>query len=119
MYSKSKGTTVDTITIEKAEDYLLPIPPISEQERIILQIHKWVSLINIIEQGKADLKTFIKLTKSKVLDLAIHGKLVPQDPNDEPASELLKRINPNAEITCDNANYRKYKYKKIHVINSL
>jgi len=51
------------------------------------------------------LQTTIKQAKSKILDLAIHGKLVPQDPNDEPASELLKRINPNAEITCDNGHY--------------
>ena len=49
----------------------------------------------------------ISKTKSKILDLAIRGKLVPQDPNDEPASELLKRINPNAEITCDNGQYGK------------
>ena len=45
-----------------------------------------------------------KQAKSKILDLAIHGKLVPQDPNDEPASELLKRINPKAEVTCDNGH---------------
>ena len=60
-----------------------------------------------IEQSKTDLQFIVKKTKSKILDLAIHGKLVPQDPNDEPASELLKRINPKAEITCDNAHYRK------------
>lgn len=51
------------------------------------------------------MQTAIRQTKSKILDLAIHGKLVPQDPNDEPASELLKRINPKAKITCDNGHY--------------
>ena len=54
-----------------------------------------------------NLQLTIKQTKSKILDLAIHGQLVPQDPTDEPASELLKRINPKAEITCDNGHYQK------------
>ena len=62
--------------------------------------------IDVIEQGKADLQTVIKQTKSKILDLAIHGKLVLQNPADEPASELLKRINPKTEITCDNGHYQ-------------
>ena len=58
--------------------------------------------IEQIEQGKADLQTTIKQTKNRILDLAIHGKLVPQDPNDEPAIELLKRINPKAEALDKN-----------------
>ena len=62
-------------------------------------------MIDIIESGKDDLQETIKQTKSKILNLAIHGKLVPQDPTDEPATELLKRINPKAEITCDNPQY--------------
>lgn len=86
-------------------DLQIPLPPLTEQYRIVAEIEKWFALIDQIEQGKADLQTAIKQTKSKILDLAIHGKLVPQDPNDEPASELLKRINPKAEITCDNAHY--------------
>ena len=63
-------------------------------------------MIDQIEQGKADLQTTNKHPKSKILDLAIHGKLVPQDPNDEPAIELLKRI--NLDFTpCDNGHSRK------------
>ena len=85
----------------------IPIPPLAEQERIVYEIKHWFTLIGQIEQGKADLQTAIKQTKSRILDLAIHGKLVPQDPNEEPASELLKRINPKAEITCDNGQYGK------------
>ena len=83
----------------------IAIPPLTEQHRIVVEIEKWFALIDQIEQGKSDLQSTIKQTKSKILDLAIHGKLVPQNPNDEPASELLKRINPKAEITCDNGHY--------------
>ena len=91
----------------------IAIPPLAEQRRIVSEIERWFSLIDIIENGKQDLQTTIKQAKNKILDLAIHGKLVPQDPNDEPASELLKRINPKAEITCDNAHYPKVWQKTI------
>ena len=84
----------------------IPLPPFPEQQRIVAEIEKCFALIDIIENGKADLQTIIKQAKNKILDLAIHGKLVSQDPNDEPASELLKRINPKAELTCDNGHYQ-------------
>ena len=87
-------------------DLQIPLPPLAEQYRIVAEIEKWFALIDQIEQGKVDLQTTIKQTKSKILDLAIHGKLVPQDPNDEPAIELLKRINPNF-TPCDNGHRRK------------
>ena len=85
----------------------IPLPPFAEQKRIVIEIDRWLSLLEQIEQGKANLQTAIKQTKSKILDLAIHGKLVPQDPNDEPGSELLKCINPKAQITCDNEHSEK------------
>ena len=85
----------------------IPLPSFAEQKRIVLKIERWFSLIDQIEQSKADLQTTIKQTKSKILDLAIHGKLVPQDPNDEPAIELLKRINPDF-TPCDNGHSRKF-----------
>lgn len=85
----------------------IALPPLSEQKRIMEAIIHWSLLIEQIEQNKIDLQASIKQTKSKVLDLAIHGKLVQQDPNDEPASELLKRINPTAEIVTDNGHYQK------------
>ncbi len=88
-------------------DLHIPLPPLKEQQRIAAEIERWFKLIDTIEQGETDLQTAIKQAKSKILDLAIHGKLVPQDPNDEPASELLKRINPKAEITCDNRHSEK------------
>ena len=92
------------------EKMFLPIPPLKEQERIIKEIEHWFTFIDTIEQSKVNLQTAIKQTKSKILDLAIHGELVPQDPSDEPALELLKRINPKAQITCDNEHSRKLPY---------
>ena len=85
----------------------LPLPPLQEQKRIIKSIDYWFSFVDCIEASKDSLQETIKQTKSKILDLAIHGKLVPQDQTDEPASQLLKRINPKAEIACDNAQYGK------------
>ena len=92
------------LSIETASSTLIPLPPLSEQQRIVVEIKKWLTLIDQIEHGKNDLQTIIKQAKSKILDLAIHGKLVPQDPNDEPAIELLKRINPDF-TPCDNGHY--------------
>ena len=87
------------------ERIFFPLPPLTEQYRIVSEIEHWFALINQIEQDKLDLQEAIKQAKNKILNIAIHGKLVPQEPSDEPASELLKRINPKAEITCDNAHY--------------
>ena len=98
------GTAQKTVGLETLRSFLLPIPPFAEQQRIVIEIEKWFSLIELIEGGKDDLQTTIKQAKSKILDLAIHGKLVPQDPNDEPAIELLKRINPDF-TPCDNGHY--------------
>ena len=83
----------------------IPLPPFTEQKRIVLETERLFSLIDIIEKGRTNICADIKHVKSKILDLAIQGKLIPQNPADEPASELLRRINPNAEITCDNAHY--------------
>ena len=103
--SKFHQVAQPKLSIETASSTLLPLPPLAEQQRIVTEIERWFTLIDQIEQDKSDLQTVIKQAKSKILDLAIHGKLVPQDPNDEPASELLKRIYPEAEITCDNGHY--------------
>ena len=100
------STAQPGLSVSTINEVLIPVPPIEEQRRIVSCLNKWFARIAPIEQGKVDLQTTIKQTKSKILDLAIHGKLVPQDPNDEPVSELLKRINPNAEITCDNGHYQ-------------
>ena len=100
----ASATTLPILNKNNFTKLLIPLPPLSEQQRIVKEIERWFALIEQIEQSKADLQTTIKQTKSKILDLAIHGKLVPQDPNDEPAIELLKRISPDF-TPCDNGHY--------------
>ena len=102
----SKSTAQPSLSMATIRSLEIALPPLAEQHRIVAEIEKLFELIDQIEQGKADLQTIIKQTKSKILDLAIHGKLVPQDPNDEPAIELLKRINPDF-TPCDNGHSRK------------
>ena len=104
--SKGGGGAQPNISKEIIVNTAIPLPPLAEQERIVTEIKSWFALIDEIGNSQTNLQTLIKKTKSKILDLAIHGKLVPQDPNDEPASELLKRINPNF-TPCDNGQYGK------------
>ena len=104
------ATAQPGLSVTVINDVCIQIPPQKEQKRISKEIERWFALIDQIEQSKADLQTTIKQTKSKILDLAIHGKLVPQDPNDEPAIELLKRINPDF-TPCDNGHSGKLPYK--------
>ena len=101
------ATAQPGLSVKKISEVLMPLPPFQEQKRIVAEIEKWFSFIDNIKDETKELELLIKKTKSKILDLAISGKLVPQDPNDEPASELLKRINPKAEITSDNGHYEK------------
>ena len=95
------------ISLTQSQNMRIPLPPLQEQIRINNELRVWLTYVQQIENGRETLNLAIKQAKGKILDLAIHGKLVPQDPNDEPASELLKRINPKAEITCDNPQYGK------------
>ena len=103
---KGGGGAQPNISKEIIVNTYIPLPPLSEQNRIVVEIKRWFAMIDQIEQGKSDLQIIIKQTKSKILDLAIHGKLVPQDSNDEPAIELLKCINPGF-TPCDNGHSRK------------
>ena len=98
------GGAQPNISKEKIIDTQIPLPPLKEQKRIVNSIEQLLKFVEKLESETIDLSSIIQHTKSKILDLAIHGKLVPQDPNDEPASELLKRINPKFE-PCDNAHY--------------
>ncbi len=102
----ASGGVVTNLNSDKVADTKFPLPPLAEQKRIVVEIERWFALIDQIEQSQSDLQNTIRQTKSKILDFAIHGKLVPQDPNDEPAIELLKRINPNF-TPCDNGHSEK------------
>ena len=100
----SYGGAQPNVSAKIISDLFIPIPSLNEQKKIVAEIEKWFGFIDEIENGKIKLESHIKKTKSKILDLAISGKLVPQDPDDEPAIELLKRINPGLE-PCDNSHY--------------
>ena len=91
------GGAQPNISKEKIVQVIVPIPPIEEQNRITAQISKLFACIEAIENDNSNLRFAIHQAKSKILDLAIRGKLVPQDPNDEPASVLLERIREEKE----------------------
>ena len=97
IHSKTYGNTVDTITISTANEYICILPPIKEQLKIINAVNSSIELIAAIEHNKSELSDIIVQAKSKILDLAIRGKLVPQNPDDEPASVLLERIRAEKE----------------------
>ena len=133
-YTKS-GTTVENINFDEFKNIIIPVPPKSERIQIINKINTLLSFVDTIESDKTDLQTIIQQTKSKILDLAIRGKLVPQDPNDEPASVLLERIRTEKEELIkqgkikrdkkesvifkgeDNSYYEKYHDGKLHCLD--
>ena len=98
------GTAIPTFTQEALNNMRIPLPPYAEQRRIVIEVEKWFDTVQTITDGEHSLAKGIESCKSKILDLAIHGKLVPQDPSDEPAIELLKRINPDFKPS-DNLHY--------------
>ena len=95
-YTKS-GTTVENVNFDEFQKVLLPIPPIQQIDRIMSSTDSAESVVSTIEDDKAALADYVVKAKSKILDLAIRGQLVPQDPADEPASALLERIRAEKE----------------------
>ncbi|WP_270751313.1 restriction endonuclease subunit S, partial [Pseudoruminococcus massiliensis] len=91
------GIGLQGLSSNALHNIIVPVPPVEEQKRIVDNIDSVLSLIEQIESHKQSLSSQIDNIKSKILDLAIHGKLVPQDPNDEPASVLLERIRAEKE----------------------
>ena len=92
------------LSLETASSTLIPLPPYREQLRIAEELDRWLGVVVSVEDDLSELTNYVRKTKSKILDLAISGKLVPQDLDNEPAIELLKRINPGFE-PCDNSHY--------------
>ncbi|MDR0523422.1 MAG: restriction endonuclease subunit S [Candidatus Methanoplasma sp.] len=86
------GTTVDSIKFENLKSISVPVPPLAEQNRIVGKVESMFELIDEIEQNESDIQSAIVDIRSKILSLAISGKLIPQDPSDEPASALLERM---------------------------
>ena len=103
-YSRFHQVAQPKLSLETASSTLIPLPPYGEQLRIAEELDRWLGVVVSVEDDLSELTNYVRKTKSKILDLAISGKLVPQDPNDEPAIELLKRINPDFQ-PCDNSHY--------------
>lgn len=89
---KASGTTFKELSGTEFGKIFIPLPPLSEQRRIVEKIEELLALVDDLETNKTDLQSYIKQAKSKVLEMAIRGELVPQNPEDEPASVLLERI---------------------------
>ena len=111
----SQGTNINNVKAEYINNMLIPLPPLSEQARIVTEIEKFEPLIaeyDKLEQQatKLDDEIYDKLKKS-ILQYAIQGKLVPQDPNDEPASVLLERIRAEKKAKLGKKYVDSYIYK--------
>ena len=91
------GSTVKNLKSDTVRSVFFPIPPIGEQTRIAQRLEQLITFIDAINAEKGNLVDIINQSKAKILNLAIRGQLVPQDPNDEPASVLLERIRAEKE----------------------
>ena len=96
-FDNDDSKQINQVTQAILRDALIPLPPFAEQTRIVTKLHEILSLVDFVNDGTNQIETMIANAKSKILDLAIRGKLVPQDPNDEPASVLLERIKAEKE----------------------
>ena len=99
-----KGDNSPSINNENITNFFFPLPPLAEQERIVEKVEQLLAIVDTIEQLQEELKALVKQTKNQVLNYAIAGKLTHQDPNDEPAEALLKRI---GKTTATDTPYEK------------
>ena len=97
LLKQTKVTSIPNLTLEIISSCFIPLPPLAEQRRIVAKIETIFAQIDLLEQNKVDLQTAVKQAKSKILDLAIRGKLVPQDPADEPAFVMLEKLRAEKE----------------------
>jgi len=113
IHGQTYGNTVDTITISTANNYLFLLPPIKEQNLIVATIKKYTTYLKTLNESKENLIESIVSLKAKILDLAIRGKLVPQDPNDEPADILLEHIRKEKEELIKQGKIKRDKKESI------
>lgn len=100
------GVKMPRLSTTDAHSGQIPLPPLKEQKRIVEKVEQLLSIVNLIEQEQFDLLKSASKLKNRILELAISGKLVPQGPTDEPAADLLKRVNPNAVVSADTSHYK-------------
>ena len=111
-YTKS-GTTVENVNFDEFQRVLLPIAPLHEARRIIAATNDATQVVTAIENDKVALAEYVAKTKDKILDLAIHGQLVPQDSADEPAYVLLERIRAEKEELIKQGKIKRDKKESI------
>ena len=108
-----KGVGITRITLNMLNSRLIPVPPVNEQQRISVNSQKLIKLISSIEEDKESIIKATSKAKSKILDLAIRGQLVPQDPTDEPASVLLTHIRAKKEELIKQGKIKRDKKESI------
>ena len=108
-----KGVGITRITLTMLTSRLIPVPPQNEQQQISIKTRNLIELISNIESDKESITKMASNAKSKILDLAIRGKLVPQDPHDEPASVLLERIHAEKELLIKQGKIKRDKKESV------
>lgn len=111
----NQGAAQPNLNTDIIKNVRVPLPPVNEQKRIVNEIDRWYAELEVMESNEGDLLKEINLAKSKILDLAIHGKLVSQDPNDEPAIELLKRISEDKNQLVKEGKLKKKDLEEIPI----